>query len=51
MSDLYKPGEPISKPAILFLWQLAIDRNDSLQIFLKDKVKSKIGDYYFVVLE
>lgn len=53
MKDLYKAEDaiPIRKPAILFLWQLAIDRNDSLQLFLKNKTKSKIGDYYFVVLE
>ena len=51
MSDLYKTTAPIKKPTILFLWQLAIERNDSLQRFLHGKNKNQVGNYCFVVIE
>jgi 4-amino-4-deoxy-L-arabinose transferase-like glycosyltransferase len=51
MKDLYSTNTPIKKPAILFLWQLAIERNDSLQRFIQEKNKNPVGNYYYIVLE
>ena len=51
MSDLYKTNAPIKKPAILFLWYRVIERNDSLQRFVRGKNKYQVGNYYFVVIE
>jgi hypothetical protein len=49
--DLYKLESPIRKPAMLFLSQKAIDRNDSLQMFIKDRPTHKSGNYYFIEIE
>lgn len=51
IKDLYKLESPIRKPAILFLSQKAIDRNDSLQMFIKGKPIHHSGNYYYIVLE
>lgn len=51
MADLYKTESPIDRPAILFLWQKAIDRNDSLQRFIEGKARYQSGKYYCIELE
>jgi 4-amino-4-deoxy-L-arabinose transferase-like glycosyltransferase len=48
IKDLYNKESPIRKPAMLFLWQKAIERNDSLQMFIKNKLIHKSGNYYFI---
>lgn len=51
ISDLYKPYSPIKTPAILFTWDKAIERNDSLQIFIEGKEIHQKGSYYYIVIE
>ncbi|MBL7971245.1 MAG: glycosyltransferase family 39 protein [Prolixibacteraceae bacterium] len=51
ISELYKPDSPIKKPAILFTWDKAIERNDSLQVFIKGKEVHQKGSYYYIVIE
>lgn len=51
ISDLYKPYSPIKTPAILFTWNKAIERNDSLQIFIEGKEIHQKGSYYYIVIE
>lgn len=51
MADLYRSELPIKKPAILFLWQKAIDRNDSLQLFIKGRPSYQSGNYYCIEIE
>lgn len=41
----------IRKPAILFLWQRAIERNDSIRVFIKGKSIHQSGSYYYVEIE
>lgn len=50
ISDLYKLNK-IKTPAILFTWDKAIVRNDSLQVFIKDKKTCRTGIYYYVEIE
>ncbi|MFY9153768.1 MAG: hypothetical protein WAO52_17245 [Prolixibacteraceae bacterium] len=50
IKDLYEPGM-IKTPAILFTWQKAIDRNDSIQVFIRGKNKCQTGSYYFIEIE
>ena len=50
ISDLYKPGK-IKTPAILFTWNKAIERNDSIQVFIKGKKTCQTGIYYYVEIE
>jgi 4-amino-4-deoxy-L-arabinose transferase-like glycosyltransferase len=51
IKDLYELESSIRKPSILFLSQKAIDRNDSLQVFIKNKPAHKSGNYYFIEIE
>lgn len=41
----------IKKPAILFLWDKALERNDSLKTFIKGKNIHQSGNYYCVEIE
>ncbi|MGE5446753.1 MAG: ArnT family glycosyltransferase [Bacteroidales bacterium] len=50
IKDLYKSNK-IKTPAILFTWNKAIERNDSIQVFIRDKKTFKTGKYYYVVIE
>lgn len=50
ISDLYKKDK-IQTPAILFTWNKAIERNDSIQVFIKKKKISRTGKYYYVEIE
>lgn len=47
IKDLYDKNR-IKKPAILFTWDKAIERNDSIQIFIKDKKVIHTGQFYFI---
>jgi len=49
--DLYKANSPIKRPAILFTWNKAIERNDSIQVFIKGKKTCQTGIYYYVEIE
>ena len=51
MADLFKTGTQIKKPAILFLYYKSIERNDSLQVFIKGKKIHQSGDYFCVEIE
>ena len=51
IKDLYKKESPIRKPAMLFLSQKGINRNDSLQMFIKGKPKHQAGNYFYVEIE
>lgn len=44
IKDLFDTSQ-IRKPAILFLWQKAIDLNDSIQVFIKDRPVYRTGSY------
>ena len=48
--DLYTP-DAIKTPAILFTWNKAIERNDSIQEFIKDKKVSHTGTFYYVEID
>jgi 4-amino-4-deoxy-L-arabinose transferase-like glycosyltransferase len=50
ISDLYKANK-IKTPAILFTWNKAIERNDSIQVFIKGKKTCQTGIYYYVEIE
>ena len=50
INDLYEPNK-IQTPAILFTWQKAIERNDSIQVFLKGKKIHQTGSYYYVEID
>lgn len=51
LNDLFEADSTIKKPAVLFLWDKAIDRSDSLQQFIKGKKIYKSGNYYCVELD
>ena len=51
IKDLYAPNGKIETPAILFLGNKAIERNDSLQLYIKEKYVFKSGNYSFVEIE
>ena len=51
IKDLYAPAGKIEAPAILFLGNKAVERNDSLQLFMKGKYVYKSGNYSFVEIE
>lgn len=51
IKDLYQPGDKISKPAILFLSERIINRNDSLKQYVKNKKKHKVGKYFCVEID
>jgi hypothetical protein len=51
MHDLYKPNNPIKKPAILFLYHRSIEHNDSLRLFIKGKKIHQSGNYYCVEID
>jgi len=50
ISDLYKTNK-IKTPAILFTWNKAIERNDSIQVFIKGKKTCQTGIYYSIEIE
>jgi 4-amino-4-deoxy-L-arabinose transferase-like glycosyltransferase len=50
IKDLYET-DAIKTPAILFTWNKAIERNDSLQTFIKDKKISRTGTFYYIEIE
>lgn len=50
IKDLYEL-DAIKTPAILFTWNKAIERNDSLQDFIKDKKISRTGTFYYIEIE
>ena len=50
IKDLYAT-DVIKKPAILFTWNKAIERNDSIQVFIKDKKVSRTGTFYYVEID
>ncbi len=49
--DLYKTNSPIKTPAILFTWDKAIERNDSLKAFIQGRRIHKLGENYYIELE
>jgi hypothetical protein len=51
IKDLYNKESPIRKPAMLFISQKGIDRNDSLQMFIKGKPRHQSGNYYYVEID
>ena len=51
IKDLFKKNLPMRKPAILFLSSEFIQKNDSLQQFLKGKEKHVSGDYFFIEIK
>jgi hypothetical protein len=51
IKDLYAPAGKIEAPAILFLGNKAVERNDTLQLFIKGKYVYKSGNYSFVEIE
>ena len=51
IKDLYNPNGKIETPAILFLGNKAIERNDSLQLYIKGKYVFKSGNNSFVEIE
>ncbi|MBW8325124.1 MAG: glycosyltransferase family 39 protein [Prolixibacteraceae bacterium] len=50
IKDLYDTNK-IKRPAVLFLWQKAIDRNDSIQTFIKNRPMYRSGSYYYFEIE
>lgn len=50
IKDLYKSNK-IKTPAILFTFNKAIERNDSIQVFIKDKKITRTGNFYYVEIE
>jgi hypothetical protein len=51
IKDLYAPAGKIKKPAIIFLGNKAVERNDSLQLYIKGKYVYQSGNYSFVEIE
>lgn len=51
LNDLFETDTHIKKPAVLFLWKIAIGRSDSLQQFIKGKKLLKFGSYYCLEVE
>lgn len=51
IKDLYQTNNQIKKPAILFLSDKSISRNDSLQLYIKGKKIHQSGNYYFVEID
>ena len=51
INDLFELNSPLKRPAVLFLWDKAIDRSDSLQRFIQGKKIIKSGNYYCVELD
>lgn len=51
IKDLYSPVGKIKTPAIVFLGNKAVERNDSLQLYIKGKYVYKSGNYSFVEIE
>lgn len=49
--DLFETHGQIKKPAILFLSEKSIERNDSLQLFIKGKKIHHSGNYYCVEID
>lgn len=49
--DLFEADGQIKKPAILFLSEKSIEKNDSLQLFIKKKKIHHQGNYYCVEIE
>ena len=50
IKDLYQPGK-IKTPAILFTWYKAIDRNDSIQVFIEGKKSVESSGYFYFEIE
>lgn len=51
VNDLYERYNEIRKPAILFTRNIAVQRNDSLRLFMKDKNAVRIGGYYYIEMK
>ena len=51
IKDLYSPDSKIETPAILFLGNKAVERSDSLKLYMKGKYVFKSGNYSFVEIE
>ncbi len=51
MHDLYEIHSPLKKPALIFLWNKSIERNDSLQSFIKGKNVLHSGNYSLVEIK
>jgi len=51
ISDLYKADSSMKTPAILFTWHKAIERNDSLRVFLKGKKTHQLGGNYYIEID
>lgn len=51
ISDLYKADSSMKTPAILFTWHKAIERNDSLRVFLKDKKIHQSGGNFYIEID
>jgi len=49
--DLYKADSSMKTPAILFTWHKAIERNDSLRVFLKGKKIHQSGGNYYIEID
>jgi 4-amino-4-deoxy-L-arabinose transferase-like glycosyltransferase len=51
IKDLYAPDGKIKTPAILFVGNKAVERNDSLKLFIEGKYVFKSGNNSFVEIE
>lgn len=51
IKDLYEVSPIIRKPAVLFLYDKTIERNDSLRAFIAGKKIHRFGNYYCVEIE
>jgi len=49
--DLYKADSSMKTPAILFTWHKAIERNDSLRVFLKGKKMHQWGGNFYIEID
>jgi hypothetical protein len=49
--DLYKADSSMKTPAILFTWHKAIERNDSLRVFLKGKKIHQSGGNFYIEID
>lgn len=51
IKDLYLPGDKIKTPAILFLSERIINRNDSLKQYIRDKKRHRVGKYFCIEVD
>lgn len=51
IADLFSSNSQIKTPAIIITNQKAIDRNDSLRLFIQDKVPHQLGGNYYIEID